>query len=149
MKIKFLRFLNFVIFTILSCFGISSTKQVMAMYGVPAGEFQLSGRVENLKSKPVRKIEVEVQDNQQRILGVTSTEKDGSFQLDYKGWPHQEIYLISRDKDGWRNGSYRSDTTIVKLDYPQQGWNKGKASATQNIILKYKSERKNRRNGSN
>lgn len=149
MKIKFLRFLNFVIFAILSCFGISSTKQVMAMYGVPSGEFQLSGRVENLKSKPVRKIEVEVQDNQQRILGVTSTEKDGSFQLDYKGWPHQEIYLISRDKDGWRNGSYRSDTTIVKLDYPQQGWNKGKASATQNIILKYKSERKNRRNGSN
>lgn len=149
MKIKLLRFLNFVIFAILSCFGISSTKQVMAMYGVPSGEFQLSGRVENLKSKPVRKIEVEVQDNQQRILGVTSTEKDGSFQFDYKGWPHQEIYLISRDKDGWRNGSYRSDTTIVKLDYPQQGWNKGKASATQNITLKYKSERKNRRTGSN
>jgi putative lipoprotein (rSAM/lipoprotein system) len=79
MKIKLLRFFNFVIFAILSCFGISSTKQVMAMYGVPSGEFQLSGRVENLKSKPVRKIEVEVQDNQQRILGVTSTEKDGSF----------------------------------------------------------------------
>lgn len=146
MKTIVLRFFNFIIFSILSCFGISSSDQVMAMYGVPSGEFQLSGRVENLKSKPLRKIQVEVQDLQNRSLATTTTTKDGSFQLDYQGWPHREVYLISHDPDGWRNGgAYRSDTTLVKLNYPKQNWNQGKATVTQNVTLKYKSERKNRR----
>ena len=105
MKRFVIRFLNFVIFAILSCFGISSSEQVMAMYGVPSGEFQVSGRVKNLKSKPVRKIEVEIQDSRNNHLGVTTTIKDGSFQFNYKGWPHREIYLISRDVDGRRNGA--------------------------------------------
>ena len=64
MRMMFLRIFNFVLASVLACFGVSSTKQVMCMYGVPSGEFQISGRVENLKSKPVRKIEVEVQDLQ-------------------------------------------------------------------------------------
>lgn len=145
MKRFVIRFLNFVIFAILSCFGISSSEQVMAMYGVPSGEFQVSGRVKNLKSKPVRKIEVEIQDPRNNHLGVTTTTKDGSFQFNYKGWPHREIYLISRDVDGGRNGAYQSDTTIVKLDYPQQGWNQGKATTTQDVTLNYKSDRKNRK----
>lgn len=145
MKRFVIRFLNFVIFAILSCFGISSSEQVMAMYGVPSGEFQVLGRVKNLKSKPVRKIEVEIQDPRNNHLGVTTTAKDGSFQFNYKGWPHREIYLISRDVDGGRNGAYQSDTTLVKLDYPQQGWNQGKAKVDQDITLKYKSDRKNRK----
>ena len=117
----------------------------MAMYGVPAGEFQVSGRVENLKSKPIKKIEVEVQDVQYHSLGVDTTAKDGAFQIDYRGWPHREVYLISKDIDGCRNGAYQSDTTLVKLDYPQQGWNQGRAKVEQKVVLKYKSERKNRR----
>jgi putative lipoprotein (rSAM/lipoprotein system) len=145
MKTIILRFLNFVIFAVLSCLGVSSSDQVMAMYGVPSGEFQLSGRVKNLKSKPIRNIEVEVQDNQNRILGVVKTAKDGSFQFDYKGWPHQEVYVVSRDVDGCRYGEYRPDITLVKLDYPKQGWNQGTAIAEKNITLKYKSDRKNRR----
>ena len=71
--------------------------------------------------------------------------KDGSFQFDYQGWPHSGIYLISRDIDGCRNGVYRSDTTHVKLVYPQQGWNQGKATTTQDVTLNYKSDRKNRK----
>ena len=145
MKTTVLRFFNFLIFTILSCFGISSSEQVMAMYGVPSGEFQVSGRVKNLKSKPIQKIEVEIQDSRNNTLGTTTTAKDGSFTFDYQGWPHQEVYLISHDIDGCRNGAYQSDTTLVKLDYPQQGWNQGKAKVDQDITLKYKSERKNRR----
>ena len=145
MKRFVIRFFNFVIFAILSCFGISSSEQVMAMYGVPSGEFQVSGRVKNLKSKPVRKIEVEIQDPRNNHLGVTTTTKDGSFQFNYKGWPHREIYLISRDVDGGRNGAYQSDTTIVKLDYPKQGWNQGKATASSDVTLKYKSANKNRK----
>ena len=140
-----IRFFNFVIFAILSCFGISSSEQVMAMYGVPSGEFQVSGRVKNLKSKPIRKIEVEMQDSRNNSLGVTTTAKDGSFQFDYQGWPHREIYIISRDVDGGRNGVYQSDTTIVKLDYPKQGWNQGKATASSDVTLKYKSANKNRK----
>ena len=140
-----IRFFNFVIFAILSCFGISSSEQVMAMYGVPSGEFQVSGRVKNLKSKPIRKIEVEMQDSRNNSLGVTTTAKDGSFQFDYQGWPHREIYIISRDVDGGRNGAYQSDTTIVKLDYPKQGWNQGKATASSDVTLKYKSANKNRK----
>ena len=145
MKKIFLRVCNFILFSVLACFGVSSTKQVMAMYGVPAGEFQVSGRVENFKSKPIKKIEVEVQDLQYRSLGVDTTSKDGVFQIDYRGWPHREVYLISKDIDGCRNGAYKSDTTLVKLDYPQQGWNQGKAIAKKNVVLKYKSESKNRR----
>ena len=145
MKTTVLRFFNFLIFTILSCFGISSSEQVMAMYGVTSGEFQVSGRVKSLKSKSIQKIEVEIQDSRNNILGATTTAKDGSFTFDYQGWPHQEVYLISRDIDGCRNGAYQSDTTLVKLDYPQQGWNQGKAKVDQDITLKYKSERKNRR----
>jgi putative lipoprotein (rSAM/lipoprotein system) len=145
MKTIIFRFLNFVIFAILSCLGVSSSDQVMAMYGVPSGEFQISGRVKNLKSKPIRNIEVEVQDSQNRTLGVVKTAKDGSFQIDYKGWPHQEVYVVSRDVDGRRHGEYRSDITLVKLDYPKQGWNQGTAIAEKNITLKYKSDRKNRR----
>lgn len=145
MKRFVIRFLNFVIFAIFSCFGISSSEQVMAMYGVPSGEFQVSGRVKNLKSKPIQKIEVEIQDSGNNILGATTTAKDGSFTFDYQGWPHQEVYLISRDIDGCRNGAYQSDTTLVKLDYPQQGWNQGKATTTQDVTLNYKSDRKNRK----
>lgn len=145
MRMMFLRIFNFVLASVLACFGVSSTKQVMCMYGVPSGEFQISGRVENLKSKPVRKIEVEVQDLQHRSLGVDTTAKDGTFQIDYRGWPHREVYLISRDVAGKRKGAYQSDTTIVKLDYPQSDWNQGKAVAEQNVVLKYKSERKNSR----
>ena len=145
MKNRVLRFLNFILVSILACFGVSSTKQVMAMYGVPSGEFQVSGRVENLKSKPIKKIEVEVQDVQYRSLGVDTTAKDGVFQIDYRGWPHREVYLISKDIDACCNGSYKSDTMLVKLDYPQQGWNQGKALVKQNVVLRYKSERKNSR----
>ena len=145
MKIMFLRICNFILVSVLVCLGVSSTKQVMCMYGVPSGEFQLSGRVENLKSKPVRKIEVEVQDMKGNSLGVATTAKDGTFQIDYRGWPHREVYLISKDIDGKRNGAYQSDTTLVKLDYPKQGWNQGKALAEQKVVLKYKSERKNSR----
>lgn len=145
MKTIFLRICNFILVSVLACFGVSSTKQVMCMYGVPSGEFQLSGRVENLKSKPVRKIEVEVQDAKGNSLGVAMTAKDGTFQIYYRGWPHREVYLISKDIDGKRNGAYQSDTTLVKLDYPKQGWNQGKALSEQNVVLKYKSERKNRR----
>lgn len=145
MKRFVIRFFNFVIFAILSCFGISSSEQVMAMYGVPSGEFQVSGRVKNLKSKPIRKIEVEIQDSRNNHLGVTTTTKDGFFQFNYKGWPHREIYLISRDVDGCRNGAYQSDTTVIKLDYPKQSWNQGRATVDKNITLKYKSDSKNRR----
>ena len=89
MKTTVLRFFNFLIFTILSCFGISSSEQVMAMYGVPSGEFQVSGRVKSLKSKSIQKIEVEIQDSRNNILGTTTTAKDVSFTFDYQGWPHQ------------------------------------------------------------
>ena len=145
MKTIFLRLLNFLIFAILSCFGVSSVDQVMTKYGVPMGEFQVSGRVKNLKSKPIQNIEVEVQDIQSRSLGVVKTAKDGSFQVDYRGWPHREVYVISRDVDGCRNGAYQSDTSLVKLDYPIEDWNRGKAIVKHDIVLKYKSERKNRR----
>ena len=145
MKNRILRVFNFVLAFILACFGVSSTKQVMCMYGVPSGEFQISGRVENLKSKPIRKIEVEVQDVKGNLLGVDTTAKDGKFQIDYRGWPHREVYLISKDIDGCCNGAYQSDTTIVKLDYPNQGWNQGKVNVQQNITLKYRLERKNRK----
>ena len=145
MKNRILRVFNFVLAFILACFGVSSTKQVLCMYGVPSGEFQISGRVENLKSKPIRKIEVEVQDVKGNLLGVDTTAKDGKFQIDYRGWPHREVYLISKDIDGCCNGAYQSDTTIVKLDYPNQGWNQGKVNVQQNITLKYRLERKNRK----
>ncbi len=145
MKTIILRVFNFVIFSILSCFGVSSSDQVMAMYGVPSGEFQVSGRVKNLKSKPIRNIEVEVQDVHNKTLGVATTTKDGAFEVDYKGWPHQTVCVIARDVDGRRNGAYQSDTILVNLDYPKQGWNQGKAKVDRNITLKYKSERKNRR----
>ncbi|MBR5238925.1 MAG: radical SAM-associated putative lipoprotein [Paludibacteraceae bacterium] len=145
MKTIFLRLLNFLIFAILSCFGVSSVDQVMTKYGVPMGEFQVSGRVKNLKSKPIQNIEVEVQDIQSRSLGIVKTAKDGSFQVDYRGWPHREVYVISRDVDGYRNGAYQSDTSLVKLDYPIEDWNRGKAIVEHDIVLKYKSERKNRR----
>lgn len=145
MKTIFLRLLNFLIFAILSCFGVSSVDQVMTKYGVPMGEFQVSGRVKNLKSKPIQNIEVEVQDIQSRSLGVVKTAKDGSFQVDYRGWPHREVYVISHDVDGCRNGTYQSDTSLVKLDYPIEDWNRGKAIVEHDIVLKYKSERKNRR----
>lgn len=145
MKTIILRVFNFVIFSILSCFGVSSSDQVMAMYGVPSGEFQVSGRVKNLKSKPIRNIEVEVQDVHNKTLGVATTTKDGAFEVDYKGWPHQTVCVIAQDVDGRRNGAYQSDTILVNLDYPKQGWNQGKAKVDRNITLKYKSERKNRR----
>ena len=125
MKTTFLRLLNFLIFAVLSCFGVSSVDQVMTKYGVPMGEFQVSGRVKNLKSKPIRNIQVEVQDIQNRSLGVVSTAKDGSFQVDYRGWPHREVYVISRDVDGGRNGAYQPDTSLVRLDYPIDDWNRG------------------------
>lgn len=143
-KIVF-RFLNFIFLALLSCLGLSSSNQVIAMYGVPSGRFDVSGRVKNLKSKPVRDVEVEVQDMQNRTLGTVVTRKDGSFDIEYQGWPHRELYLIARDVDGKRNGEYRSDTTLVQLDYPKEGWNRGEAKISEEIVLKYKSERKNRR----
>ena len=136
MKRVILRIFNFMLVSILACFGVSSTKQVMAMYGVPAGEFQVSGCVRNLNKKPIRNIEVELQDLQKQTLGKDITLKDGSFEIDYKGWPHREVYLIARDVDGWRNkGNHLADTTIVKLEYPQKGWNQGRAEVNQDIIL--------------
>lgn len=145
MKRKIFRLFNFVIVSILSCFGVASSDQVMAMYGVPSGSFEINGRVKNLKSKPVRDIEVEVQDVQNRTLGTVISGKDGSFEMEYRGWPHREVYLIVRDVDGKRRGEYQSDTTLVKLDYPESGWNQGEAKVTKEIVLKYKSEKKNRR----
>ena len=145
MKKRIIRFLNFILVSILSCFGVASSDQVMAMYGVPSGSFEINGRVKNLKSKPVRDIEIEVQDGQNRTLGMVVSGKDGSFEMEYRGWPHREVYLIVRDVDGKRRGEYQSDTTLVKLDYPESGWNQGKAKVTKEVVLKYKSDRKNRR----
>ena len=68
MKTIILRCFNFLILAILSCLGISSSKQVMAMYGVPSGEFQVSGRVKNLKLNPIRNIEIEIQDSKNNYL---------------------------------------------------------------------------------
>ena len=130
MKTIFLRLLNFLIFAVLSCFGVSSVDQVMTKYGVPMGEFQVLGRVKNLKSKPIQNIEVEVQDIQSRSLGIVKTAKDGSFQVDYRGWPHREVYVISHDVDGCRNGAYQSDTSLVKLDYPIEDWNRSDTAVT-------------------
>lgn len=145
MKKRLFRLFNFLLVTLLSCFGVASSDQVMAMYGVPSGSFEINGRVKNLKSKPVRDIEVEVQDGQNRILGTVVTRKDGAFEMEYRGWPHREVYLIARDVDGKRRGEYLSDTTLIKLDYPESGWNQGKAKVTKEVVLKYKSEKKNRR----
>ena len=140
-----LRFFNVIIVLVLACFGVSSSRQVMAMYGVPSGSFEINGRVKNLKSKSIRGIEVEVQDMQNRTLGVAVSKKDGSFDINYRGWPHQEVYLIVRDVDGKYRGEYCTDTTLVKLDYPKEGWNRGETKISEEIVLKYKSERKNRR----
>ncbi len=138
-----LRLLNFILMSILSCFGVASIDQVMAKYGVPSGSFEISGQVKNLKSRPVQGIEIEVQDGQNRTLGTVVSGKDGSFEMEYRGWPHREVYLIARDVDGKRRGEYQSDTTLVKLDYPESGWNQGKATVTKEVVLKYKSDRKN------
>ena len=145
MKKRIFRLFNFVLVSLLSCFGVASSDQVMAMYGVPSGSFEINGRVKNLKSKTVRDIEVEVQDVQNQSLGTVVSGRDGAFQVEYRGWPHREVYLIARDVDGKRKGEYKSDTTLVKLDYPESGWNQGKAKVNKEIVLKYKAEKKNRR----
>ena len=145
MKKRVFRLLNFILMSILSCFGVASIDQVMAMYGVPSGSFEISGQVNNLKSRPVQGIEIEVQDGQNRTLGTVVSAKDGSFEMEYRGWPHREVYLIARDVDGKQKGEYQSDTTLVQLDYPKEGWNQGEAKVTKEVVLKYKSERKNRR----
>jgi putative lipoprotein (rSAM/lipoprotein system) len=128
-----------------SCFsemyGIPPIDDVLPMYGTPSAEFSISGRVENKLQQGVPGIEISINEYGYAI-SLGATEEDGSFDFAIGGlFPDDEICIVARDIDSTENGSYKSDTIMIDVQYtrdPNNYWNN--ISHIENIVITLEEE---------
>ena len=159
MKVRFTRWYNATLTTLLSMLGLgcSSDEPVMygpyvPMYGVPATEFLYNGLVTDEAGTPVQgiktsvKIVIPLSDGKKEVYGQDSvlTDASGHYQMRIMGAQNNETKLLVEDIDGEANGGeFQSDTLDIdfekmKIKEGEGQWNRDSYEISQDIKLKKK-----------
>ena len=138
-----LRRINYCIGFILSLLGVSCVGLVPEYgpapidplgpfedaYGTPYAEFQISGRIENAQKQAIKGIEVSIRENNNYYnpdpLAKDTTGLDGTFEFNFTEFPVNELQIIAHDIDSTADGSYKSNSTLITLEYkkdPNNAW---------------------------
>ena len=149
MHSSLLRRLNSCIAFLLSLMGVASFNSCecavdygpLPEYGTPTADFYISGRVENKLQQGVLGIDISINEYGYAI-SLGATEEDGSFDFTISGpFPDDEICIVARDIDSTENGSYKSDTIMIDVQYtsdPNNHWNN--ISHIENIVITLEEE---------
>lgn len=158
MKVRFHRWYNALLTTLLSLLGYGCESNSMDMYGtpvveygVPHADYIVKGVVTDEAGAPVEGIKTSLKHfwmGQDTIYvdGVDSFQTDdtGYYQLQYEGMRNSAMKLIVEDIDGEANGGeFQNDTLDVDFDKAIQtkkgeGWFTGAFELYKDIILKKK-----------
>ena len=113
----------------------------LVAYGTPTADFYISGRVENKLQQGVPGIDISINEYGY-ATSLGATEEDGSFDFAIGGlFPDDEICIVARDIDSTENGSYKSDTIMIDVQYtsdPNNYWNN--ISHIENIVITLEEE---------
>lgn len=128
-------------------FGCSSDEpgsdEVICMYGVITGRFEIKGKVttENGKEVPNAEVRVTVPEQYSGIfpIVISKTEESGNYTLDGLGsFKQLKVVCIPEDSN------LEADSTIVDMKYINgdkgNGWYQGEADATIDFKLKNKNK---------
>ena len=154
MHSSLLRRLNSCIAFLLSLIGVASLNScaeaygplppdmTLVAYGTPTAEFyNISGRVENKLQQGVPGIDISINEYGYAI-SLGATEEDGSFDFTISGpFPDDEICIVASDIDSTENGSYKSDTIMIDVQYTRDSnnhWNN--ISHIENIVITLEEE---------
>lgn len=149
MHSSLLRRLNSCIAFLLSLIGVASLNSCkyavdygpLLEYGTPTADFYISGRVENKLQQGVPGIDISINEYGY-ATSLGATEEDGSFDFAIGGlFPDDEICIVARDIDSTENGSYKSDTIMIDVQYtrdPNNHWNN--ISHIENIVITLEEE---------
>ncbi len=118
MKQNILKFFNSLLVFIAGALGLTGCGHgwgIVAEYGCPNADFDLSGRVVNESDEAIEGIEVKLLDSWENASDTTNA--DGEYAIKTSGFPLSEISVVAVDIDGDQNGLYASDTVKVKAEY--------------------------------
>ena len=144
---------------LLALLGIGSCSEInnnnMAMYGTPAADWSVKGKVLDPDGKPIAGIQVilgkhsedspsVIWDVHYRPIDTLVTGADGSYSYQQHGFPLEHLQIDTRDIDGTAGGGEFQDATLLirNIEYKDpdyDGWYVGKADiAAPDIKLKKK-----------
>lgn len=95
-------------------------------YGMPHGEWSVSGKVTDAESHPIQGIEVSSEDRYG--LDPIQTSINGTFELSGISTMPDEVHLTFTDIDGAQNGSYKTKEITVRTEQSKKGdgnWDEG------------------------
>ncbi len=139
MKIKYLKFKNWLLATMAGLLGInmSSCELVAMEYGCPSANFNVKGKVTDPQGNPIPGIQVTGNwDND-----ITNASGDYSLSATADPpYPENTIQIVFADVDSSENGSYRDDTASVVFRHSDLTggdghWFEGSATKTLNVTL--------------
>ena len=139
MKIKYLKFKNWLLATMAGLLGInmSSCELVAMEYGCPSANFNVKGKVTDPQGNPIPGIQV----NGNWDNDITNASGDYSLSATADPpYPEDTIQIVFADVDSSENGSYRNDTASVVFRHSDLTggdghWFEGAATKTLNVTL--------------
>lgn len=159
MKVRFHRWYNALLTSLLSLLGYGCSESSMDMYGtpviceygVPHADYIVKGFVTDEAGKPVEGIKTSLKHVHEAnetvyvsAIDSVQTNASGNYQLQYMGMRNPTLKLIVEDIDGDANGGkFQNDTLDVDFEKAVQtkkgdGWYNGAFQISQNIKLKKK-----------
>lgn len=136
MKIKYLKFKNWLLATMAGLLGINMSSCGLE-YGCPEAEYTVKGKVTNPSGEPIPGIQVTGNwDND-----ITNASGDYSLSATADPpYPEDTIKIVFADVDSSENGSYRNDTASVVFRHSDLTggdghWFEGSATKTLNVTL--------------
>lgn len=139
MKIKYLKFKNWLIASIASMLGlnlVSCDKMFAVEYGEPYAKFEVKGKVTDPEGNPIAGIEVGLNE-----WKLTTTSQDGKYSLKSNYFPESEytFNVAFNDVDSTENGLFKNDTLSVTVKLSEltggSGWYEGSATKTVDVTL--------------
>lgn len=136
MKIKYLKFKNWLIISLAGLLGINLSCVGREEYGTPEAEFNVKGKVSDSEGNPISGIKVE--------MGWTAgtTDTDGKYSLKTVDFPAMpKTYTVSfHDIDSIENGLFADDSVGVVFERSDLSggdghWYEGSATKTVDITL--------------
>lgn len=146
------KFINRILSGILVLLGFSACdkennepENILIMYGTPTASYKISGKAMDKNSTGISNIQVIVKEKRYNSQyyhpgdTLTTNEKGIFYYEGYGISPEQDCRVIFHDIDGEANGgTFQSNSVDIKTEKIEEGkgWDRGKGSATIEIILK-------------
>lgn len=140
-KMRLVLRINLILGTIVGVLtGCGSTKkaadhsdEIMAMYGIPMANYQVSGTVRNANNQPVKGAQVVVKGYKNFAIGDTLlTDAKGKYAGELEGWPNDSINVVATAPQ-----THKADSVQVKVEYDKhEAWNSTTKPLKVNVRLK-------------